>query len=57
MFWKALKDQVRRGELTDAGTLSSRVIEGSERCSCWTHTNFIRHSADVFPKCLNKEHL
>ncbi|KAI7897621.1 uncharacterized protein BX663DRAFT_556572 [Cokeromyces recurvatus] len=30
MLWKALKDQVRKGELTDVETLSSRVIKGGE---------------------------
>ncbi|CEG75861.1 hypothetical protein RMATCC62417_10838 [Rhizopus microsporus] len=30
MLWKVLKDQIRRGELTEVETLSSRVIEDSE---------------------------
>ncbi|KAG1049283.1 hypothetical protein G6F43_008382 [Rhizopus delemar] len=30
MFWKVLKDRVKRGKLTDAETLPSRIIEGSE---------------------------
>ncbi|EIE81118.1 hypothetical protein RO3G_05823 [Rhizopus delemar RA 99-880] len=44
MFWKVLKDRVKRGKLTDAETLSSRIIEGSEDVSVEHLQNFIQHS-------------
>ena len=57
MFWKVTKDRIRRSELIDAETLSSRVIEGSEDVPVEHIQNFIQHSIDVFPKCVNKEPL
>ncbi|ORE22975.1 hypothetical protein BCV71DRAFT_170660, partial [Rhizopus microsporus] len=57
MFWKVPKDRIRRSELIDAETLSSRVIEGSEDVPVEHIQNFIQHSIDVFPKCVNKEPL
>ncbi|KAI8878242.1 hypothetical protein K501DRAFT_277712 [Backusella circina FSU 941] len=57
MFWKALKDIVKRGKRNDVDTLTSRVIEGSEDVSIEHLQNFIQHSIDIFPKCLNKEPL
>lgn len=57
MFWKVLKDRVKRGKLSDLETLTSRVIEGSKGVPIENSQNFIQHSIDVFPKCLNKEPL
>lgn len=57
MFWKVLKDRVRREKLTDTETLSSRVIEGSEDVPVEDIQNFIQHSINVIPKWLNKEPL
>ncbi|KAG1049586.1 hypothetical protein G6F43_008094 [Rhizopus delemar] len=57
LFWKVSKDRIRRSELVDAETLSSRVIEGIEDVPVEHRQNFIQHSIDVFPKCLNKEPL
>ncbi|ORE19986.1 hypothetical protein BCV71DRAFT_176693, partial [Rhizopus microsporus] len=50
-----LKDRVRREKLIDTETLSSRVIEGSEDIPVEHIQNFIQHSINVIPKCLNKE--
>lgn len=57
MFWKVLKDRVRRTPLTSAETLSSRITEGSEDIPVEHLQNFIQHSIECFPKCLNKEPL
>ncbi|KAG1626021.1 hypothetical protein G6F44_012543 [Rhizopus delemar] len=57
MFWKVLKDRVKRGKLTDAETLSSGIIEGSEDIPVEHLQSFIQHSINVIPKCLNKEPL
>ncbi|CEP13779.1 hypothetical protein [Parasitella parasitica] len=57
MFWKVLKDRVKRTALTTAETLNSRIIEGSEDVPVEHLQNFIQHSIDCFPKCLNKEPL
>lgn len=57
MFWKALKDRVKRNRLSDVETLTSRVIEGSEGAPVEHLQNFIQHSINVFPKCINKEPL
>lgn len=54
MFWKVLKDRVKRGKLADAGTLSSRIIEGSKDVSVKYLQSFIQHSINVIPNCLNK---
>jgi transposase len=40
-FWKVLKDRVKRGKLKEVEYLQ----------------NFIQHSINCFPKCLNKEPL
>lgn len=56
-FWKVLKDRVRRGKLTDVETITSRFIEGSEDVPVGHLQNFIQHSINCFPKCLNKESL
>ncbi|KAK4515513.1 TPT domain-containing protein [Mucor velutinosus] len=57
MFWKVLKDRVRRGKLNNVETLTSRIIEGSEDIPVEHLQHFIQHSIDCFPKCLNKEPL
>lgn len=57
MFWKVLKDRVKRGKLTDAETLSSRIIQGSEDVPVEHLQNFIQHSINVIPNCLNKDPL
>jgi transposase len=57
MFWKVLKDRVKRGKLTDAETLSSRIIEGSEDVSVEHLQNFIQHSINVISNYLNKKPL
>lgn len=57
MFWKVLKGKVKRGKLSDVETLTSRVIEGSKDIPIKNLQNFIQHSIDIFPKCLNKEPL
>lgn len=57
MFWKVLKDRVRREKLKDTETFSSRIIEGSEDVPVEHIENFIQHSISVIPKCLNKEPL
>ncbi|KAI8885086.1 hypothetical protein K501DRAFT_180799, partial [Backusella circina FSU 941] len=57
MFCKVWKNRVRRGELTDTETLFSRVIEGNKDIPVKHIQNFVQHSIDVFPKCLNKEPL
>jgi transposase len=57
MFWKVLKDRVKRGKLSDVETLTSRVIEGSKDVLIENLQNFIQHSIDIFPKCLNREPL
>lgn len=57
MFWKVLKDRVKRGKLTDTETLSSRIIEGSEDVPVEHLQNFIQHSINVLSKCSNKEPL
>lgn len=57
MFWKVLKDRVKRGKLSDVETLTSRVIEGSKDVPIENLQNFIQYSIDIFPKCLNKEPL
>ena len=56
-FWKVLKDRVRRGKLNDVEDLTSRIIEGSEDVPVEHLQNFIQHSINCFPKCLNKEPL
>lgn len=38
-------------------SLTIRVIEGSEDVPVEHLQNFIQHSINVFPKCLNKEYL
>ena len=57
IFWKALKDRVKRDKLSDVETLTSRVIEGSKDVPIEHLQNFIQHSIDIFPKCLNKKPL
>lgn len=57
MFWKVLKDHVRRTLLTATESLTLRIIEGSENVPLEHIQNFIQHSINVFPKCLNKEPL
>ncbi|KAI8875902.1 hypothetical protein K501DRAFT_299141 [Backusella circina FSU 941] len=57
MFWKVLWDGVRRGKLTDIETLASRITEGSEDAPVEHLQNFIQHSIDCFPECLNKKSL
>ncbi|KAI8079258.1 hypothetical protein BDF21DRAFT_340610, partial [Thamnidium elegans] len=54
MVWKALKGRIRRNELANAETLFSRVTEGSGAVPVEHIQDFIQHSADVSPKCLNK---
>ncbi|RCH81800.1 hypothetical protein CU098_001716, partial [Rhizopus stolonifer] len=44
MFWKVLKDRVKREKLTDAETLSLGIIEGSEDVSVEHLQTFIQHS-------------
>ncbi|KAG1509243.1 hypothetical protein G6F47_001604 [Rhizopus delemar] len=44
MFWKVLEDRVKRGKLTDAETLPSRIIEGSEDVPVEHLLSFIQHS-------------
>lgn len=56
-FWKDLKDRVRRGKLNDVEDLTSRIIEGSEYVPVEQLQNFIQHSINCFPECLNKESL
>ncbi|ORE19288.1 hypothetical protein BCV71DRAFT_177963, partial [Rhizopus microsporus] len=51
------KDRVRRSELTNPETLSSRVTEDSGAVSVEHIQNFIQHSIDVSLKGLNKEYL
>lgn len=55
MFWKVSKDRINKSELIDAEILCSRVLEDSEDIPVEHMQNFIQHSIDVFPKCLNKE--
>ncbi|PHZ15180.1 uncharacterized protein RHIMIDRAFT_271661 [Rhizopus microsporus ATCC 52813] len=57
MFWKVLKERVKREKLTDTETLSSRITEGSEDVPVEHLQNFVQHSIDVNSKCLNKEGL
>ncbi|KAG1082941.1 hypothetical protein G6F42_022387 [Rhizopus arrhizus] len=57
VFWKVLKDKVRRTPLTSAETLSSRITEGDENVPFEHLQNFVQHSIDYFPRCLNKEPL
>ena len=57
LFWKVLKDRVKRGELTDVETLTTRIIEGSEDVPVEHLQNFIQRSINAFPKCINKEPL
>jgi hypothetical protein len=57
MFWKVLKDRVKRGSLTIAETLNSRISDGREDVPVEHLQNFIQHSIDCLPKCLNKEPL
>ena len=57
MFWKVLKERVRREKLKDTETLSSRIIGGSEDVPVEHIQKFIQHSINVIPKCLNKEPL
>ena len=54
MFWKVLKDRVRRTRLTDLETLITRIIEGSSDVPIEHLQSFIQHSINAFPKCLNK---
>ncbi|KAI8876397.1 hypothetical protein K501DRAFT_279464 [Backusella circina FSU 941] len=54
IFWKVLKDRVKRGKLSDLETLTSRVIEGNENVSIEHLQIFIQHSIDISPKFLNK---
>jgi len=55
MFWKVLKDRVKRIPLTSAETLSSKITEGTEDAPVEHLQKFIQHSIDCFPpKCLNK---
>ncbi|KAI9247243.1 hypothetical protein EDC94DRAFT_626141 [Helicostylum pulchrum] len=53
----AIISDKKRGKLSDLETLTSRVIEGSKDVPIENSQNFIQHSIDVFPKCLNKEPL
>lgn len=55
IFWKVLRDRVKRDKLIDVETLTSRVIEGSKDVPIEDLQNFIQHSIDIFPKCLNKK--
>ncbi|KAI9032889.1 hypothetical protein CLU79DRAFT_681147, partial [Phycomyces nitens] len=55
-FWKAVKDRVKGGKLTDVETFSLRVSKCSEN-TLDRHFNFIQHSINVYPKYLNKEPL
>ncbi|KAL7327050.1 hypothetical protein PS15p_212328 [Mucor circinelloides] len=57
MLWKVLKDHVRRTLLTATGSLTLGIIGGSENVPLERIQNFIQHSINVFPKCLNKEPL
>ncbi|KAF1801159.1 hypothetical protein FB192DRAFT_1264797, partial [Mucor lusitanicus] len=51
MFWKVLKDGVRRGKLNNGKILASRITEGSEDVLAKRLQNFIWHSIEYFPKC------
>ncbi|KAI8890717.1 hypothetical protein K501DRAFT_168043 [Backusella circina FSU 941] len=57
MFWKVLKNRVRKGKPNNVETLTLRIIEGSEDVPVEHLQNFIQHSIDCFPNCLNKEPL
>ncbi|KAG2191824.1 hypothetical protein INT47_006655 [Mucor saturninus] len=57
MFWKVLKDKVKRGKLSSLETHTTRIIEGRHDAPIEHIQNFIRHSINTFPKCLNKEFL
>ncbi|KAG1091888.1 hypothetical protein G6F42_019328 [Rhizopus arrhizus] len=57
MSWKVLKDHVRRTLLTATESLTLRIVEGSKNVPLECIQNFIQHSINVFPKCLNKEPL
>lgn len=54
LFWKVLKDRVKRAILKDLETVSPRIIEGSEDVLVEHFRNFIQGSINLFPKCLHK---
>ena len=55
MFWKVLKDKVRRGKLSNLETLTTRITEGCHDVPIEHLQNFIQQSINAFPKWLNKE--
>ncbi|GAA5808167.1 hypothetical protein MFLAVUS_001551 [Mucor flavus] len=57
IFWKVLKNRVKRGKISDVETLTAMAIEGSKDVPIEHLQNFIQHSIDIFPKCLNKKSL
>lgn len=57
MLWKVLKDKVRQSKRSNLETLTTRITEGCQDDPIEHLQNFIQHSVNAFPKCLNKEFL
>ncbi|KAK4510780.1 SCF ubiquitin ligase complex subunit cdc4 [Mucor velutinosus] len=54
-LWKDLKDYVKRDKLEDNETLTSRMMDACEKVTLQNIRNYIQHSINILPKCLNKE--
>ncbi|CEG67847.1 hypothetical protein RMATCC62417_04209 [Rhizopus microsporus] len=54
-FWKDLKDYIKRDKFKDNETLTSRMMDACEKVPLQNIRNYIQHSINTFPKCLNKE--
>lgn len=54
-FWSIVKSKVKRHALKDTETLTGRIVESCEAVPLQHLQNCIKHSVNLFDKCLNKE--
>lgn len=53
-FRKDLKEYVKREKLQGNKTLTSRMMDACEQVPLQNIQNYVQHSINTFPKCINK---
>ncbi|KAG2210093.1 hypothetical protein INT45_013875 [Circinella minor] len=54
-FWSIVKSKVKRHALKGTETLTGRIVESCEEVPLQHLQNCVKHSMNLFDKCLNKE--